>query len=69
MSIAFFSFRTLGSIYTSDLLGVNYSLHNGLHCTKEYSHLLFGLLLCGLKCSMMGCVPIPVVVWTGKFMQ
>ena len=54
----FFSFRTLGSIYTSDLLGVNYSLNNGLYCTKVHLQLLFGQLLSRLKSSIMSCVPI-----------
>ena len=50
----------LGSIHTCDLLGVvyciNYSLNNGLYCTKRaHSHLLFGQLLHGLKSSTMGC--------------
>ena len=38
---------------------VNYLLNNGLYCSKwAHSHLLFGQLLCGLKSSIMGCVPI-----------
>ena len=49
----------LGSIHTCDLLGVvcciNYSLNNGLYCTKRaHSHLLFGQLLHGLKSSHNG---------------
>ena len=38
---------------------MNYTLNNGLYCTKgAYSHLLFGQLLLGLKSSIMGCAPI-----------
>ena len=52
--------KFLGSIHTYDLLGVNYcmdySLNNGLHCTKQ-AHLLSELLP-ELKRSMMGAVPI-----------
>ena len=49
----------LESIHTCNLLGVNYSLNNGLCCTKwVHSHLLLGLLLHGLKGSVMSCVPI-----------
>ena len=29
------------SIHTCDLLGVNYSLNNRLHCIKGHSHLPF----------------------------
>ena len=48
----------LDSIHTWDLLGVNYcldySLNNGLYCTKQaHSHLLFAQLLCGLKSWIM----------------
>ena len=53
----------LGSIYTWDLLCVKYrvnlSLSNGLYCTKwVHSHSLFAQLLCRLKSSIMGCIPI-----------
>ena len=38
---------------------MNYLLNNGLCCTKlVHSHLLFGQLLCGLKSSIMCCVPL-----------
>ena len=54
-----FLLEDLGSIHTCHLLGVNYSLRNGLYCTKQaHSHLLFGQLLHGLKSSIMGYVPI-----------
>ena len=34
-------------------------LNNGLDCSKwVHSHMLFGRLLCRLKSSIMGCVPI-----------
>ena len=61
--------ESLGSIHTCDLLGVNscvnYSLNNGIYCTKQvYSHLQFGKLFHGLESSIMGCVPI---AWTEKF--
>ena len=60
----------LGSIHTCNLLSLNYSLKNGLYCTKRaHSHLLFCQLLQGLKSSIIGCVPIFLIVWTEKFMQ
>ena len=41
---------TLGFIHTCDLLDLNYSLNNGLYCTKwAHSHWLFGQLISGLK--------------------
>ena len=53
----------LPSMHSCNLLGVNYcvnySLNDGLYCTKwTHSHLLFGQLWHGLKSSMMGCAPI-----------
>ena len=57
-----------------DLLSVNYcanySLNNGLYCTKwAHSYLLFAKLLCGIKSSIMGCVPIFIIAWTEMFSQ
>ena len=47
----------LWSSHTWYLSGVNYSLNNGLYCTKHaHSHLLFGQHLNGLK--IMSCAPI-----------
>ena len=45
------------------LLGVNYyvnfSINNRLYCTKwAHSHVLFDQLLRGLRCSIMGYIPI-----------
>ena len=53
------TFKQFGSIHTRDLLGVNYCmdylLNNGLYCTKRvHSHLFFGLLVPGVKSSIMG---------------
>ena len=55
--------ENLGFIYTCDSLGMNYcmnySLNNGLYCSKwAYLHFIFGQLLQELKSSMMDCVPI-----------
>ena len=61
--------RKLGSIHTCDLLAVNccpvstvppiISLNNGRYCTNgAHSHLIFGLLMPGLKSSIMGCLLI-----------
>ena len=59
LSLSLESVKQLGSIGTCDLLGVNYSLHNGLYCTKwVHSYLLFGQLLHGLKSSIIYYVPI-----------
>ena len=49
--------------FTLVIISMNYcmnsSLNNGLYCTKQaYPCLLFGQLLCGLKSSIMACVPI-----------
>ena len=56
--------------YTCDLLGVNYSVNNGLYCTKwTHLHLLFGQLLPGLKSLIMGCVLFVMIACTEKCMQ
>ena len=54
---------SLGSFHTCNLLGIyycmNYLVNNGLYCMKcVHSCLLFDQLLCGLKSSIMGSVPI-----------
>ena len=59
MSSLMYEQLALGSIHTCDLLGVNYSLNNGLHCTKwAHSPLLFDHISCELTSSIMGCVSI-----------
>ena len=58
--------EAIESIHTCYLLGVdycvNYLLNNGLYCNKwAHSHLLFCQLLYGLKSSIIGFVPLPVL--------
>ena len=60
----------LGCIHTSDLLGVNYLLNNGLYSTR-WNILTWHLVnFCVVwKLQIIGCVPIFRIVWTGKFTQ
>ena len=60
-------FLHLGSIYTCDLLGVNccvnYSLNNGLYCTK-WAHLFVWT-----EKINNGLFPFFVIAWIEKFTQ
>ena len=63
MSSVWMSVSHLGSIHICDLLSVNYwlnyLLNSGLYCIKfTHLHLLFRRILYGLKCLILGYVPI-----------